>query len=104
MNFRDMLTWDPHTKTREDWHEDADGNVVLHRVQEVQDVIDVNKRRFNDHDERTPFKGEMVKVGSIPLVIYEQLRREGILQDQKRLKAWLNDPANRAFRTRPGKV
>jgi hypothetical protein len=38
------------------------------------------------------------------MYIYYDLQRRGILQDEKRLKAWLNDPENRVFRTRPGKV
>jgi hypothetical protein len=104
MNFRDMLSLDSQTQTREDWYEDSDGNVTIHRVQNVQDVIDINNARYKSYDERTPFKGEMVKIGSVPMVIYWQLWKQGILQDQKRLKAWLNDPDNRAFRARPGRM
>jgi hypothetical protein len=46
----------------------------------------------------------MHKVGSIPMSIYHELQKQGILQDEKRLKKWLNDPDNRVFRTRPGRV
>jgi hypothetical protein len=104
MNFRDFLAHDIATQRSETWNEDSDGNVTIEQVQNVQDVIDVNRQRFNDHDEHTPYKGEFVKVGSVPLVIFEQLRKDGILDDQERMKQWLNDPDNRVFRTRPGKV
>ena len=48
--------------------------------------------------------GEGQRVASIPAVIWEDLIRRGIAGDKKKLKAWLNDPDNRAFRTRLGKV
>jgi hypothetical protein len=38
------------------------------------------------------------------VVIWEDLVRKGIANDTKKLKAWLNDPDNRAFRTRLGRV
>ena len=98
-----MLSLNPETGIREDWHQDADGNVVIQRVQDVQDIVDVAQRRFNDQKASTPY-GEFAKVASIPLSILEQLRRDGTLADPERFKKWLNDPDNRMFRTRPGKL
>ena len=43
-------------------------------------------------------------VASIPMVLYMQLHKEGIVQDEERLRAWINDSDNSAFRTRPGKI
>lgn len=86
------------------WHEDAEGNVTLQTQQDVSQVIEQNKREFNSVDERAGWGGEMHKVASIPLSLLHELEKKGITKDPARLKAWLNDPDNRAFRTRPGKV
>jgi len=86
------------------WHEDDEGNVTIQTVQDVTDIVEANKAVYNQIDERANWKGDMHRVGSIPMSIFYDLQRQGILQDEKRLKAWLNDPANQVFRTRPGRV
>ena len=86
------------------WHEDEDGNVTIQTSQDVSDVIEANKLQFNQVDERANWKGDLHKIGSIPMSIYYDLKRRGILDDQAALKRWLNDPDNRLFRTRPGQV
>jgi len=43
-------------------------------------------------------------VASIPLSIYYDLKRQGIVDDPVRLKRWLNDSDNKYFRTRGGVV
>ena len=103
MSFRKMLGFDAETNTTEYFHHDDQGNIGIERVQDVQDIVDVAKRRFNDQKKQTPY-GEMCKVASIPLSILHKLQREGIADDDERMKAWLNDPDNRVFRTRPGTV
>jgi hypothetical protein len=49
------------------------------------------------------------KVASIPLTVIDDLNKQGIMRgyavlDDKRFAAWLNDPMNRAWRTRTGVV
>ena len=84
------------------FHYDADNDeAVIEKVQDVSSIIEANKAEFNSAPERW---GEWTKVGSIPLSVYYELERQGILQDQKALAKWLNDPDNRAFRTRPGTI
>lgn len=81
---------------------DADTDeAIISKEQDVSAIIEANKAEFNDAPDRW---GEWTKVGSIPLSVYYELERKGILQDQKALAAWLNDPDNRAFRTRPGTI
>jgi hypothetical protein len=46
----------------------------------------------------------MHKVASIPMTLFYDLKKQGIIDDPARLKAWLNNPDNRFFRTRPGRV
>jgi hypothetical protein len=38
------------------------------------------------------------------MALFYQMKAEGKLDDQAYMKRWLNDPDNRAFRTRPGEV
>lgn len=84
------------------FHYDADKDeAIIQKSQDVSAIIEANKAEFNAAPERW---GEWSKVGSIPLSVYYELERKGILQDQKALAKWLNDPDNRAFRTRPGTI
>jgi hypothetical protein len=82
--------------------EDGGTRIVVKKTQNVQPIIDANTRQRND------FNGthgrEFVKAASIPNIQVEKLMKKGIWQDPARLKAWLNDPDNRAFRTSTGKV
>lgn len=81
---------------------DADKDeAIIQKEQDVTAIIEANKQEFNNAPARW---GEWTRVGSIPLTIYYELERKGILQDQKALAKWLNDPDNRAFRTRPGTI
>lgn len=84
------------------FHYDADKDeAVIQKTQDVSSIIEANKVEFNAAPERF---GEFTKVGSIPLSVYYELERKGILNDQKAMAKWLNDPDNRAFRTRPGTI
>lgn len=84
------------------FHYDAEKDeAVIQKTQDVSSIIEANKVEFNAAPERF---GEFTKVGSIPLSVYYELERKGILNDQKALAKWLNDPDNRAFRTRPGTI
>jgi hypothetical protein len=84
------------------FHYDADKDeAIIQKEQDVTSIIEANKREYNDAPERW---GEWTKVGSIPLSVYYELERKGILKDQVALAKWLNDPDNRAFRTRPGTI
>lgn len=98
-----LIDVDPITGKRRVLHYDAvEDKFTVETVQPVDDLIASNKALFNEAPER--MGGEMIRVASIPLNIYFQLKQEGVIDDPARLKKWLNDPDNRAFRTRPGRV
>lgn len=40
----------------------------------------------------------------VPPIIYWDLVKKGITRNQRELKRWLNDPANKVFRTSTGRV
>ena len=86
-----------------------DGQIVIATEQDVTDIIEQNKKEFN----LTPSRwGDDVfdnKIASIPLTVIDDLNKQGIMRgfhvlDQKRFRAWLNNPDNRFFRTRQGNV
>lgn len=86
------------------WHDHEDGSVTIQTVQKVDDVAEANKKTFNQFDERAGWKGEMHRVASIPMSVFYDLKRKGIIDDPVAMKKWLNDADNRVFRTRPGQV
>jgi hypothetical protein len=96
---------DPIAGVRRIFHPSADGETfTIETQQDVSDLIDLNKAKFNQFDERTPWRGDLHQVGSIPMSLYFDLKKKGILDDQKALRKWWNDRDNAAFRTRPGLV
>lgn len=85
-----------------------DGGLIVKAESNIAPILEANKARYNSTDERARW-GNGQLVADIPFGVIEDLNRQGILRgfavlDQKRMKAWLNNPDNRYFRTRPGKV
>jgi len=91
---------DPMTGTASyvDYDEGAD---ALHFTEQydASALIEWNKRLYN---EAPSGWGEGATAARLPLMLWLKLKREGIIDDRKRWKAWLNDPDNRHFRCRPG--
>jgi len=93
---------DPVSGIKSVWHyDDATDTAFIEKRQDVTEIIDNNKRQFNEDHGRY---GEWNKVASIPLNVYFDLKQKGIVDDPVAMKKWLNDPDNRFFRTRPGRV
>ena len=89
------------------WHFDEETDTaVIETIQNVQPIVESNKSEFNQVDERARWDGEGLglRVASIPMNIYMDLVSKGITRTEKDFKKWLNDPDNRFFRTRPGRV
>jgi len=85
-------------------------------VQDIQPIIDMNKKESNLGNEALRMRVElgkhagMTKVASIPLVVVQQLAQKGIMnqaggiKDKEAFKKWLNDPDNRFFKTYNGNI
>lgn len=86
-------------------------NLIIAHSQDITAILESNKREYAAQDERKRW-GECAfsnKVASIPLTVFADLEKQGITRgcaviDQKRFSAWLNNPDNRAFRTRAGTI
>ena len=92
-------------------HADGDGGIVIQTRQDVSAIIEQNKKEYNSFDERAKWSDHLFgnKVASIPLTVIDDLNKQGIMRgyavlDDKRFAAFLNDPMNRAWRTRTGVV
>ena len=93
------------TGTRKMWHYDAEKDeATIETIIDATQIVSDNRDRFNSFDEKANWKGDMHHVASIPMALFYQMKSEGKLDDQAYMKRWLNDPDNRAFRTRPGEV
>lgn len=95
---------DPDAGITRTFHHDPDTDVsTIHTEQDVTEIIADNKVNFNAIDEQSCWK-DTNRVASIPMSLYFDLKAKGIIDDQAAMKKWLNDPDNRFFRTRPGRI
>jgi hypothetical protein len=90
------------------WYADGEGGLIYKDEQNIAPILEANKASYNSTDERSRW-GELTRVAEIPNAVIADLNVQGIMRgftvvDQKRMKAFLNDPANRFLRTRPGRV
>jgi hypothetical protein len=86
---------------------DSDGNVTLETQWLVDPIAEDCKASFNTFDERAGWKGDMHHVARIPYWVIEyewRVNRRKMLTDKDFVRHWVNDPENRAFRVRPGKI
>ena len=82
--------------TYESVFDKSNGRLCVKSTQDVEPIIEANKRIRNDFKDY--HKKEFVRVASIPNIKVEELMKNGIWFDKKRFKKWLNDPDNRYFR------
>jgi hypothetical protein len=102
--FSRLLDHDPETKTKTIFHSDGEGGGTIETQADVTDLLELNKSRYNDVDQRARFGEKSWVVASIPLHVYMDLKQKGIADDQRKFARWLDDPENLFYRTRPGKL
>jgi ribosomal protein S8 len=84
-----------------------DDQVILTTKQDVSEIVEANKQQVNAATKKVD--SVMTHVARIPNTVIDVLNKMGIMRgfmvtDEKRFKAWLNDPDNRVWRTYPGSV
>ena len=97
-----LFSRDEATGITKFWHVTGKGEYVVETIQETDAILDANKRAFNASEKG--WGENFNRVASIPLSVYYKLKREGIVDDPVRLKKWVNDRDNLAFRTRGGTI
>jgi len=95
-------TTDPKTI----FHSNSDNTFTIERKQNYDDIIEANKKAYNSVSTKATqnLNEKRRHVAAIPVVVVEQLMKQGIWNNQDRMKQWLNDPDNKYMRTHPGKV
>ena len=102
-----LLDFDELTGTETWWHYDEDTEMATFETRrDVGDVTEFNKKVFKEFDERTRWTDDQNLVASIPDFLFHKLVAKfgPMKSNQKAWRKWLNDPDNRAFRTRPGVI
>jgi hypothetical protein len=106
-SFSRLFDHDREMRTKTYYHYDATTDKVTFETKmDVEGLIEVNKARYNQFDERSRW-GEKLSAGvvaSIPMHVYFDLKRKGIADDEAALAKWCDDPANSGWRTRPGRL
>ena len=83
--------------------------LTIQTEQNVEELIESNKKAYNNAETKWSDQLFGNRVASIPFAAIDKLNKMKIMKgynilDQKRFFAWLNDPANLYFRTKPGKL
>ena len=84
-----------------------DGKIIIRKTQDVEPILEANKRLFNDGDGYSPSR-ELRRAASIPLVVVEQWMREGVdifnPDHAEAIKRKLNSSEWAHLRTAPGRL
>ena len=88
---------------------DANDDAVIRQQEDLTPYLEANKQAYNNSDSKWSDRLFGNRIASIPNIVIDQLNKDGIMQgfaiiDQKRFFKWLNDPDNRFFRTKQGKL
>ena len=89
--------------------QEQDGSIINVSSQddtELKHIVDGNEKlkfatRHNTYKGDSQFSH---RVARIPLIVVEQMMRDGVWNNQERMREWLNNPENAPFRTTKGKV
>lgn len=88
-NYREYMHFDP----------DQPGAFIIETVQDCEAVVDKCKVL----SDTVPGK-DFRHAACVPDFVFAQAMREGWLNDEKKWKAWANNPDNVAFRTWKGRL
>jgi hypothetical protein len=110
------VEYDPMFKSTTTIYADGEGGLVIREMQDVQDILELNKAQFAQTDERerwTPLR-DSEQLGRhyarVPMIILSQWQQEAKRRDlstretEEFFKKKLDDRDNSMFRTFPGKL
>jgi len=85
---------------------EADGTFAIETIQDCTDVLELNKYEANAVD-NTDWKGDMRRVGRIPMTLYYSLKAQHGLTEPEMgefVLKWLMLPENQYWRTKYGRL
>lgn len=92
------LSYDSLTGTLQKMHITPDQKLIFETTTELGKLPEYNQAQLNETS-RTQKSGDMVKVASLPMMIYLELEQKGILRDKAAMRKWLNSEEARPYRT-----
>jgi hypothetical protein len=92
------LAYDSLTGTLQKLHITSDQKLVFETTVELGNLPEINAAQMNETS-RTQKSGDMVKVASLPMMVYLDLRQKGILDDKAAMRKWLKSEEARPYRT-----
>lgn len=110
MSSSEVLESDPLTRSSLIFHDldpSKGDKFVLEDRQDVTELLEDNKRSYNSYDQRARHKGTFHRYAEIPMNLFMEMWAQGRFRGTKLSREdarWLDDPDNKAFRTRPGSL
>ena len=101
--MRQLLDWDPLIRAKTESEVQGD-TVVIRNSMDAEPIIERNKKLLNSGEDGYSKSRCLRRVATIDLVTWLDLKKRGILNDKKKMSAWLNSSENSHFRTAPGRV
>ncbi|HXI58298.1 MAG TPA: hypothetical protein VN903_21070 [Polyangia bacterium] len=89
--------FDPVTGRYTEIETDAEAGLLITHSQDTRPIVESARTIAANFDPLV--RRDTIHVARIPVVIWRQLQKLGIAQDEKRLNAWLNERDNSVFRT-----
>lgn len=102
-----LISRDPVRRVSTYLEVEPDGSFLFTQVQDVRGLqthITEKANGWNPSFRRPNTQKHETQVAEIPAVIVNRLIQQGIWHDAKKMRQWLNDPDNRAFRTGGGRM
>ena len=108
MQTKQILDHNGHLLSELYIEESNPGDLEIHHkaTQDIEPTLRLTKTlRDNAHLDNFANKDSGWKrVAEIPRVLYDELQRQGITQDKKKFRQWLNDYHNKPFRVWEGNL
>ena len=93
-----VLGQDEFTGTVTKMHINHDGVMHFEDTVEIDNIAEQARQERNDVS-RTAKSGDMVKVASLPMMVYLDLTKRGILRDKSEMRKWLASDEALPYRT-----
>lgn len=93
-----ILGYDELSGTLDKMHITTDNKTVFESIVNIDSIAEQNKME-RDSVSKTEKTGDMVKVASLPMMVYLDLRSRGIIGDRTAMKKWLASDEAAPYRT-----
>lgn len=94
-----ILSSDSLTGTVQKMHFTTDNKIVLETTAHIDEIAERAKAARNEISRTEKLPDGMVRVASLPMLVYLELKKKGILQDRTALRKWLASEEAQPFRT-----